>query len=218
MSANDWISGRVFNLVHGHNLVYNTCWEDPRLDREAMQLGADDTVMVITSAGCNALDYALENPRRIYAVDMNPRQNALLELKLAGIRQLEFEDFYEVFGHGYCPRIRELYEKQLRSSLTEWSRGYWDRWIKFFENPGRPFYFRGTSGIFARLINVYLDRIVRLRPVVNELLAAQSVDEQRRIYDEQLRDRFWTRSLRFALTTRYYPVAGRRSPSAAATG
>ena len=55
----DWISGRVFNSVHRNNLVYNTCWEDPRLDREALDFQPDDQVMVITSAGCNALDYAL---------------------------------------------------------------------------------------------------------------------------------------------------------------
>ena len=91
MKTSDWVSERVFQLVHGHNLVYNTCWEDPRLDREALQLGPTDNVLVITSAGCNALDYVLTEPKHVYAVDMNPRQNALLELKLAGIRQLEFD-------------------------------------------------------------------------------------------------------------------------------
>jgi S-adenosylmethionine-diacylglycerol 3-amino-3-carboxypropyl transferase len=42
-----------------------------------------DKLLVITSAGCNFLDYALTGPRRILAVDANPRQNALLELKFA---------------------------------------------------------------------------------------------------------------------------------------
>ena len=54
-----WISRRVFDAVHRNNLVYNTCWEDPRLDREALRLGPDDDVLVITSAGCNALDYEI---------------------------------------------------------------------------------------------------------------------------------------------------------------
>jgi len=90
----------VFNAIHGGQLVYNACWEDPRLDREALRLGPDDTVVVITSAGCNALDYALDGPRRIHAVDLNPRQNALLELKQAGIRALDFETFFQMFGRG----------------------------------------------------------------------------------------------------------------------
>jgi S-adenosylmethionine-diacylglycerol 3-amino-3-carboxypropyl transferase len=42
-----------------------------------------DNLLVITSAGCNVLDYTLTGPRRILAVDANPRQNALLELKFA---------------------------------------------------------------------------------------------------------------------------------------
>ena len=89
MAVADWFNVRMFNLVHRNNLVYNTCWEDPRLDRVAMDLGAEDTVLVITSAGCNALDYALTGPKSVHAVDMNPRQNALLELKKAGIQHLD---------------------------------------------------------------------------------------------------------------------------------
>ena len=43
---------------------------------------------MITSAGRNALDYALLAPRRIHAVDASPRQTALLELKLARERAM----------------------------------------------------------------------------------------------------------------------------------
>ena len=50
MSLLDWAGGRIFSLIHGRNLVYNTCWEDPRLDRRALDLGPQDTVLVITSA------------------------------------------------------------------------------------------------------------------------------------------------------------------------
>ena len=78
MSVLDWVSSRVFKFVHGNNLVYNTCWEDPRLDRTALKIGPTDNILVITSAGCNALDYALCEPQHVFAVDMNPRQNATL--------------------------------------------------------------------------------------------------------------------------------------------
>ena len=94
------LSGGVFALVHGHNLIYNTCWEDPALDRAALDLRPDDRVLVITSAGCNALDYLLAGAGEIHAVDLNPRQNALLELKTAGIRALDHAAFFELFGHG----------------------------------------------------------------------------------------------------------------------
>jgi len=200
MSIREWTGGRVFQLVHGHNLVYNTCWEDPRLDRQAMKLTADDTVLVITSAGCNALDYALAGPKQVVAVDMNPRQNALLDLKLAAIRHLEFEDFYAMFGNGRLPGARKIYEEKLRPTLGEWPREYWDRWIEFFDpHNRRPFYFRGTSGTFAMLINLYFNRVIKLRPRINELLECTSLDQQQEIYDRHLRDRIWTRPVRFAM-------------------
>ncbi len=199
MAIRDWLSGRVFNMVHGNNLVYNTCWEDPRLDRVALQMGAQDEVVVITSAGCNALDYVLTGPRCVHAVDMNPRQNALLELKIAGIRHLEFDDFFAMFGQGRLPNARSIYESRLRDALSDWSRAYWDRWISFFDHRRRSFYYRGTSGAFARFIKVYSDRIIRVRPLLDAMLNASTFGEQQEIYYQQLRDRFWTKMIRFAM-------------------
>lgn len=198
MSLSNWISGRVFKFVHGNNLVYNTCWEDPRVDRQALELTSQDRVLVITSAGCNALDYALTGPAHVYAVDMNPRQNALLELKIAGIRQLEYDDFFGLFGQGYHPRAADVYHSALRSQLGPWSQNYWDRFIKFFDKPKRTFYYRGTSGTFARGVRYYIDRVAKLRPEINDLLACQTVAEQQEIY-ERIRERFWSRAMRFTL-------------------
>ncbi|MDX1973722.1 MAG: DUF3419 family protein, partial [Candidatus Sumerlaeia bacterium] len=104
----DWISGKTFSYVHGNNLVYNCCWEDPRLDRVALEITPQDTILVITSAGCNALDYALLGPAKVNAVDMNRRQNALLDLKIAAIKELEFDDFFRMFGDGRLPEFQTL--------------------------------------------------------------------------------------------------------------
>lgn len=199
MAVMDWVSGRVFNMVHGNNLVYNTCWEDPRLDRVALQLGPEDTIAVITSAGCNTLDYALVGPKHIHAVDMNPRQNALLELKIAAVRNLEYDEFFAMFGEGHLPNARDVYRQRLRSSLSAWSRGYWDKWIRFFDNKRRSFYYRGTSGAFARFVKLYTDRIIKVRPYIEAMLEAESLEQQREIYLTQVRDRFWTKTLRFAM-------------------
>jgi len=64
--------------------MFNDAREDPRIDRIALQLCPSDRLMVITSAGCNVLDYLLAGVEHIDAVDINPFQNALLELKIAG--------------------------------------------------------------------------------------------------------------------------------------
>jgi S-adenosylmethionine-diacylglycerol 3-amino-3-carboxypropyl transferase len=130
---------------------------------------------------------------------MNPRQNALLDLKVAGIKTLEFEDFFRLFGYGFHPEARRLYQRRMRPALPAWSQAWWDRWIKFFDNKARPFYFRGTSGAFARLIKIYTDRLIRVRPHIDAIPEAKSLEEQRAIYDKHLKEKFWSRSMRFAM-------------------
>ncbi|HWA97748.1 MAG TPA: BtaA family protein, partial [Pirellulales bacterium] len=200
MAIAESLSRRCFGYVHGNNLVYNTCWEDPRLDREALALGPNDRLMMITSAGCNALDYLLAGAGQVHCVDLNPRQNALLELKVAGIRRLEFEDFFCMFGQGNWEPAAAAYRDVLRSELSPTSRRYWDRHIEFFNGQGRrrSFYFRGTSGYFAWLMNVYIDRVSKLRPCVEAMLAADGVREQQAIY-ASLKPRLWRGFVRWLI-------------------
>lgn len=196
-----WIQSQGFNLIHGHHLVYNTCWEDPRLDRSALELGHDDTMLVITSAGCNILDYALDDPHRIFAVDVNPRQNALLELKITSIRKLEYEDFFGLFGHGRLKDFPRVYIRTLRPSLSHRAQRYWDRHLDYFTDRGKrhsTFYYHGSSGWVARLVNVYIDRVADLRDEINALMEAPTLEIQQTLY-EQLYDSFWSRPLCWTL-------------------
>lgn len=174
----------VFRKVHGSNLIYNAAWEDPRLDRQVMALDAGSEVVMITSAGCNALDYLLDGPRHVHAIDLNPRQNALLELKCALIQRGEFEDLFEMFGIGSHARHRELYA-ELRASLPGYAQAFWDRRIGFFDprSVKGSFYYHGTSGVAAWVMGKAL---FQARPNIKNfaqcLLDARTLDEQRQAY------------------------------------
>lgn len=195
----EWMSGRVFRMVHGNNLVYNTCWEDPRIDKQVLNLGPNDNLLVITSAGCNALSYALTGLNHVHAVDMNPRQNALLELKMSGIRNLDYDTFFQMFGNGRLIGIKGIYQSKLRDSLSPWSRRYWDRRIrKYFDSKRKSFYFCGTTGVFARFVNSVMDRS-KLRGYVHDILNAETMEEQRDIWFNKLREKVWGRLLRFVM-------------------
>jgi S-adenosylmethionine-diacylglycerol 3-amino-3-carboxypropyl transferase len=196
------LSKTWFKFVHGRNIVYNQCWEDPRLDRVALELTPQDRVVVITSAGCNAMDYALAGAGHVHAVDMNPRQNALLELKLAAARHLDYDTFFQLFGRGKLPHWSSIYPQQLRPNLTPEVRAFWDRKGELFQGHGRrkSFYFRGTSGTFAWLVNYYVDRLAKLRDPVNALLAADSVEQQRSIFEQyKMANRLWRPMIKFAM-------------------
>lgn len=199
MAIFDWVSRRVFNAVHRNNLVYNTCWEDPRLDRVALDFQPDDNVLVITSAGCNALDYSLAGPNHVYAVDMNPRQNALLDLKKSAIRNLDYDDFFKMFGEGRLPGVSKIYQQTLRGEMGSWSQQFWDKKIKWFDNRRKTFYFRGTSGVVARMLKTYTDKVIKIRPYLEQILNADSLDDQREIYERHLKKKFWSGMMKFTM-------------------
>ena len=201
-TAQQKLNTRIFRAVHRHNLIYNTCWEDPALDRVALDLKADDRLMVITSAGCNALDYLLAGCGEVNAVDVNPIQNALLELKTAACRNLDYDSFFSLFGKGRSPYARQMYYDTIRPALSAPARAYWDKHIGFFLGKGwrKSFYFRGTSGLLAKLVLVNAHVAHQLRDPIEELLDARSVEEQREIYQSKIRHRIWTPWLKWFLS------------------
>jgi len=207
LSANPTLRDRLdqslFNAIYSRSLVYNTCWEDPAVDRRALDLRPDDTMLVITSAGCNVLDYALTGPVRIHAVDANPRQTALLELKLAGIKALGFDDFFAIFGTGYHRDFQALYFALLRPELSDFARAYWDKRTDWFAKANTGFYFHGLSGIVARAFRAYLKFNPGLHSAVTEMFEATSLDEQRHIYDTRIAPRLWRPSVNWVLSRQF---------------
>ncbi len=190
-----------FRFLTGRNLVYNTSWEDPAVDLRAMRLGQGDRVLTITSAGCNVLDYALEGPERIVAVDANPRQTALLELKLAAIRRLSYEDMFALFGRGWHGDYPALYHRFLRGELSAFARAYWDRRMDWFTWPDANFYTRGLTGLAMRSIQWRLRADRTLGRLVRGLFEQPDIETQRRYYLDEVRPRFWTPFLRWFLST-----------------
>ena len=192
----------MFDAIYSRSLIYNACWEDPAVDRQALGIAPGDRMLVITSAGCNVLDYALAGPAAIHAVDANPRQNALLELKLAGIRRLAFDDFFLLFGAGRHPGFDELYRGLLRDELSPFARTFWDRNGRWFRDTDArdTLYYHGLSGLVARGFRGYLALNPRLRDGLERLVACSTLDEQRELYDARVAPHLWTKPVEWTLS------------------
>lgn len=173
-----------FSKIHGNKLIYNTCWEDPRCDRMLLDFQEDSKIVMITSAGCNALEYLLDDPAEIHCIDMNYRQNALLELKKSCLKNLVYDDFFSLFGNGFSSDAKTLYQQKLKSGLSPVSQKYWDNYIKYFNGKGlrRSFYYRGTSGLLAFGFTHILKFKKQVRDNVNYLFKANSLNEQQQYF------------------------------------
>lgn len=170
----------LFHQVHGKNLVYNTCWEDPRCDRKLLNLDEESEVVMITSAGCNALDYLLDDPAKVYCIDINNRQNALLELKLALFKKTDHDTLFQFFGKGKMKNAKLLYEGQLRFFLSKYAQNFWDRKLYYFSESGlrKSFYYHGTAGCLAFFAKIYFRFRKNLLIQIKGLMAATSLPQQ----------------------------------------
>ncbi|KAK4052298.1 hypothetical protein OIO90_004379 [Microbotryomycetes sp. JL221] len=168
--------------------IYGFTWEDPAVDMQHLKLTDEDHVLCITSAGDNALHYAIDGPkgqqpRRIHAVDMNPCQGHLLELKLASICALNYEDHWKLFGDGKHENFRELLDTKLSLYLTSHAYQFWRKNDHAFAS---AFYLRGYSGWALRLAK-YAFFIGGIRKEVHKFCSAKTQEEQADIWRNKLR-------------------------------
>ena len=121
VSLNEFIHRRpVFERI-----LFAQCWEDPAVDSQALQVGEGDSVLSVTSGGCNTLALALPGPSRVLAVDLNSSQNHLLALKIAALRVLDPSEMLELAGAVPSDRREKLYEACRPWLLLE-SRFFWE--------------------------------------------------------------------------------------------
>lgn len=160
---------------------YTQVWEDHLLLEAGLDIGPDDDVLSICSAGCNVLALLLQEPRSITAIDMSPAQAAVLELKLAAIGQLSHGEFVDLLGVRAGLDRKALYGR-IREALPPAARSFWDNHLPVLEssllNAGRlDAYF----GVFRS------DHLPRAWPpgLARRLLEAPTIEAQGQIFFQE---------------------------------
>lgn len=108
-----------------HNyLRYANCWEDADVLLDQLDVVPGDRVLSIGSAGDNCFSLLTGQPELVLAVDVNPVQLALIGLKKAAIKTLDYEAFLEFLGFKNSDRREELFAR-LRSELSPQLQTFW---------------------------------------------------------------------------------------------
>jgi S-adenosylmethionine-diacylglycerol 3-amino-3-carboxypropyl transferase len=167
-------------------LLFAQCWEDPRMDIEALKPGPGQTLVVVTSGGCTALALALEAPEKVIAVDLNAAQSWLLHLKIAGARVLDHSEYLELLGVRPSTRRQDLYER-CRPVMPARARAYWNREENRLEAGVLD------SGRYERYLATFrgLLRVLHGRKRIARLFELRGLDEQRRFYDSEWDTAAW---------------------------
>jgi S-adenosylmethionine-diacylglycerol 3-amino-3-carboxypropyl transferase len=180
-------------------LVYPQIWEDPVVDMQALAITPDSRIVTIASGGCNALSYLVDNPRSVTAVDLNTAHIALNKLKIAAVRHLpDYDHLRRFFADADHNSNRDVYRRLLAPHLDEITQRYWEgrdimgrRRIGGFS---RGIYKNGLLGGFIGVAH-FLARLYQIDP--QEILKAETLAEQRRVFEEKFAPMFDRRFIRW---------------------
>ena len=124
MNANETLKSEIAQKMTLDQVRYSQVWEDHLLLERGLDINPDDDVLSICSAGDNVLALLLLEPRSVTAIDMNPAQTALLELKIAAIRVLDHQDFARLLGVRPGTDRLQIFER-IQNELSAQTREFW---------------------------------------------------------------------------------------------
>jgi betaine lipid synthase len=106
-----------------------------------------------------------------------------MELKLAAIKSLDYDDFFALFGRGQHPNFRGLLDSKIAPHLSSSAYQFWRIKDGSFSS---SFYLHGYSGWALRLASF----IFRLAGVSKDIIAlcnSDTLQQQEKIWKEKLR-------------------------------
>ena len=158
-------------------LIFTMNWEDPESDARALMVRPGDTLMTITSGGCNTLGFLVHDPAAVHTVDINPSQSYLLELKMASMKSLDYPEFIRFLGLAPSPDRLKAYES-LRSHLSPMAAKFWDEHRQIVR---KGFLGRGRYEYFVKLVGKLI-RWIQGSERVDRLFDDRDLEAQREYY------------------------------------
>lgn len=159
-------------------LVFTHNWEDPLSDYYALKIKQHNTIVAITSGGCNVLGFLLYDPKTIYSVDINLAQTYLLQLKIAAIKALDFDDFIAFSGLVSYPNRGILFDK-VKDKLSAEASLFWQEQNKIITN---GFIMNGKYEGFVKFAGKFL-KLLQGKSRVNGLFKTKTQVEQENYFD-----------------------------------
>jgi S-adenosylmethionine-diacylglycerol 3-amino-3-carboxypropyl transferase len=168
---------------------YASCWEDAAVVAEGLAPLAGARCLSVASGGDNTFSLLARRPESVLAVDVNPAQLALVELKAAAFAALPHADLVRFLGATGAPRRSDplgpwrlrTYATTLRPRLGARARALWDaqtrRLATGVVHSGR---LEGYFQLFRRVVLPLAHR----RATVDALLAPMDPAARERFYEE----------------------------------
>ncbi len=174
------------NVQHDY-IRYANCWEDADVLLEGLEINSNDRVLSIGSAGDNSFSLLSQGPELVVAVDINPVQLNLIELKKAAFATLNYDEFLEFLGFADSSRRLELFEK-VKQSLSPELQTFWGGRQ---EEISEGVIYQGKFERYFKLFRKKILPLVHPRKRVNRLFEEKSSEDQSSFFHKKWNNRRW---------------------------
>ncbi len=189
-----------------NTLQYTNCWEDADLLLHALSLNTHDHVLSIGSAGDNTFSLLSQGPARVVAVDTNPAQLFLIELKKAAFATLDYDDFLSFLGFRPATHRLKLYQTVCKA-LRPPASSFWDQHRHLIQ---KGIIHTGKLERYFATFRKYLLPLIHSKKRVHELFQTRSAQEQATFYTNKWDNRRWRLLLRLFFSRRLMRWLGRK--------
>jgi len=168
-----------------NTINYSSYNEDGNSELKALNISDGDNVLCITGSGARTLDLLIASPKMIVSIDFNPHQNALLEIKMAAIRELSYDEFLTFIGIRPSAERKIIYSK-IKSLLSAGALSFWDNNQSIIEN---GIIYCGRWEKYFRLLAKSL-QVIRPK-LVKKLFSCDNQMIQKELWQKKWNDREW---------------------------
>jgi len=173
-----------------NNLNYSSVNEDSNSEIRALNIKEDDKIFCISGSGTRSLDLLTQLPSQIVSVDYNPCQNFLLELKMAAIKVLEYEDCLRFLGVSHSERRDQIY-LNIRPFISSDALYYWDKNSEIIK---QGVVYKGRWEQYFKLLSLFLN--LTRKYLSQKLFSCSSVLEQNKLWNNHWDNYYWQTFLR----------------------
>ena len=119
------MKSRITEKAQFNFIRYANVWEDASVLISGLNPQPGDRLLSIASAGDNSFSLLTTNPELVVAVDINPVQLYLTELKKCVIQSFNYEETLSFLGFTPCENRYDMYQS-LKGSLSLEAQAYFD--------------------------------------------------------------------------------------------
>lgn len=177
------------NQVDFSFIRYANCWEDADVLIEGLQLRGGERVLCIASGGDNALALLTTHPQLVVAIDINPTQLYLTELKQRAFQVLDYESLLVLLGvNDAAGQERITCFQAIEPQLSPDAASYWSEHRDTIKN---GLVYGGKFENYFRVFRQYLLPFVHSKKRIEQLLADKTDAEQKIFFWQVWNSRRW---------------------------